>query len=308
MTMQFSDLAAAIADDGTITPQEIVALRRLCWADGAISPVEAEVILALDARLAAPEREWVDFCVEAVVAMLVEQQDPRGTIDPNQAHWLTTRLGTNDSLSAAGLEMLVHLLEKAVSAPPELRQFALARIEAALLKGRDPACVTGADARLLRRLIFAGPTGVSRAEADLLFRIKDATLGADNAPEWQPLFVQGVANYLQGFSGFEAPSRERAAELERFMAAPASGLGSFLARIGHRAAPPVDLRAEHLGQSRPGWLAPDDDELLGHDLEAAARDAAVISADESTWLEKKIAADGQTDPLEQALQDFLRQA
>jgi hypothetical protein len=60
----------------------------------------------------------------------------------------------------------------------------------------SPGHVNAAEAAILRRVLFAPPAmagAVSCAEAELLFRLKDATLGAANALEWKQLFVQGVA-------------------------------------------------------------------------------------------------------------------
>jgi hypothetical protein len=66
-------------------------------------------------------------------------------------------------------------------------------------------------------VIFASggdrPAAVSQREAEMLFRLKDATLGADNAAEWQRLFVQGVGNYLQGWQGAKGLTREFVDEL-----------------------------------------------------------------------------------------------
>lgn len=126
-----------------------------------------------------------------------------------------------------------------------LRSYALAQIEQAVLTGEGPTRKSGAlekghvskaEAGLLRRLLFASgsdrPAGVSQAEAEALFRIKDASLGGDNAPEWKQLFVQGVGNYIAGFTSGEALSRDRAAELEAFMNDRRSSTGGFLARFG----------------------------------------------------------------------------
>lgn len=90
------------------------------------------------------------------------------------------------------------LLEVAVAAPASLRNYALAQVEAAVMTSRGPTrdggelvlnSITAAEVALLRRIIFAaagdGPASVSRAEADILFRIKDATLGAANDADWQ---------------------------------------------------------------------------------------------------------------------------
>src|SRR5690606_30862055 len=94
--------------------------------------------------------------------------------------------------------------------------------------------------KVLRRAIFAAggdrPAAVSRDEAEMLFRLKDATLGADNTPAWKQLFVQGVGNYLQGYVSLSAQlTRERAAELEAFMNDADSSVGRFFGRMAKSA-------------------------------------------------------------------------
>ena len=189
--------------------------------------VQNHAIFALNDRLSTPSREWIEFFVEAIGAMLIEQSNPRGYVSPEAADWLIARIEADGQpASAAELELLVHLAERASAEPTRLKAFALAQLEAAVLTGSgptrdgerlDPGCINAAEAKLLRRLIFAsggdGPACVSKGEAELLFRLKDATLNAANAPEWQQLFVQGVGNYLQGMAGAEAPSAAREAEL-----------------------------------------------------------------------------------------------
>lgn len=298
MTMPFADFAAR----GSIAADEVLMLRRAVWADGAISLDEAEALIALNARINQPSPEWRDFFVEALTVLLTEQAEPRGYISSDQADWLVTRLG----LSAPGapvIELLVHLSERAQSVPPILRAFALERIETAIVE-RDAdgqARVTADEVRWLRRLIFApgsdGPACVSQAEAEALFRIKDLTLAADNVPEWKQLFVQGVANYLQGLAGAQALSAEREAELERFIASPEPGLGSYLARATSGAANPLaGLRLAFAPSAVPtrNW-------------QNEAASAAEVTGSENAWLKREVEADGQSDPYEEALAAFLRQ-
>jgi hypothetical protein len=148
---------------------------------------------------------------------------------------------------------------------------------------------------LLRRLIFASasdaPAKVSRSEAEMLFRLKDATLGADNSPDWKRLFVQGVANYLMAHQPYEPPSPEEAARLEQVRRP--DPFSNVLARLGRK---PVGGWMNVLNES-------EEPPVESHHA-AVARDAAVTS-DEMAWLEHLLENDGARDPLEQALLDFL---
>ncbi len=133
----------------------------------------------------------------------------------------------------------------------------------------------------------------------MLFRIKDATLDANNAPEWERLFVQGVGNYLQGWQGANGLSRERAAELEGFMNDTASDLGRFFRRMAVTNVNGLAQAALDVGFGRrkpavdPATLA--------------ARDHTVTDT-EKLWLDARIDANDRIDHLDEALLRFLEQA
>lgn len=313
MGMQFRDLAAQAAADGTITADEVMAMRRVAWPDGAIDSIEAEALFAINDRIAGnaggESPEWVEFFIEAIVEYVVNQGRVRGYVEEPLADWLIARIDTDRKLgSLAELELLVRVLETAVSTPPKLKDYALVQIERAVLTGAGPTrgggsldagCVNATECALLRRVIFAGggdgPGRVSRAEAEMLFRIKDSTLGQDNAPEWQALFVQGVGNYLQGWSAGHDIGVDRAAELQGFMADNTAGLGRFFGRMA---------RTNPDG-FRNAFGAVFGRKAVQRDAAADAREAAALTGEESEWLEAHIQADGQLDPLEQALKAFL---
>jgi len=310
MTMHFRDLADKAAADGAITPDEILALRRQGWSDGQINPDEAEAIFAINDAIAAPDAEWSDFFIEALGEFIINRVEPKGYVSQAQADWLIGRID-HDGLvqSLTELELLVRLFERALSVPDSLREYALQQIERAVLTGEGPTrCggnlekgnVTQAEARLMRRILFASgserPAGISRKEAELLYRLKDAALGADNAPEWKRLFVQGVGNYLAGFTSYEAISRERAAELEAFMNDSRSSLGGFIARMGKSALRDsfLDALGSAAGKqpSRP-------------DREAQVDQARAVDLAEQTWLESRIDGNGRVDEFDEALLAFL---
>lgn len=305
MSMHFRDLAEQAATDGAITANEILALRRDGWSDGKMDAEEAEAIFVLNDHVAPATPEWVDFFVEALGEFVVNQAAPKGYVDAAQADWLIARIDRDGQLeSMAELQLLVRVLEKATSVPDSLKTYALAQIEQAVLTGEGPTrdggslakgSITATEANLLRRVIFAQagdrPAGVSQGEAEMLFRLKDATLGAQNAPEWKRLFVQGVGNYLEGYTGYEPLSAERAAELDAFMAKPAQGLGGFFGRMA---------RADIKGGFNAVFRAKPET-----DRDAAVVAATEITPGENTWLRNHMDADGMIDEYEQALLDFL---
>ncbi len=308
MTINFPELARQAAADGAITPEEVLALRRAAWPDGRIDQTEAEAILAINEVVSAKSPEWIDFLVEAVGDYVLNGTEPKGYVADATADWLIAKLDRDGRLdSEAELELLVRVLEKALGTPDRLKDYALAQIECAVLSGEGPTrdgghlsagSITEAECKLLRRVIFASggdrPAAVSQREAEMLFRLKDASLGADNAPEWQRLFVQGVGNYLQAWTGGHAITRERAAELESFMNQTSGGLGGFFSRMSRVGAGDLRAAARDLLGGAPA---------RGHADEADAE--AALTTPEQSWLDAEIAADGQIDPLEEALLAFL---
>lgn len=318
MTYQFRALAEQAQADGQISAEEILQLRRDGWADGRIEPAEAEAIFVLNDHLAERTPAWAEFFVEAIVQFVLAGGNPRGFISEDQADWLIARLDRDGRVeSLAELELLATLFDKAEAVPARLKAYALAQIEQAVLTGEGPtrdggqlgsapqgggASITPAECRLLRRFIFAfagdGPGGVSRAEAEMLFRIKDATLGASNAPDWPDLFVRGVANHLMAHNRFSQVTADRARSLDQFMNDSSPRLGAFFRRMG----------SSDLGGNFRDAAAG----VLGFGRKGTARDlAGEVAADqritesEDAWLQQQVDANAQLDVLDQALLKFI---
>lgn len=305
MTMHFAQIARQAAADGAITAEEILALRRAGWTDGAILPDEAEAVFALNDALPEPTAEWSDFFVEAIGEFVVNGTDPKGYVSDDNARWLIARIDRDGTLQGmTELELLVRVLERATNTPDQLKAYVLQQVEQAVLTGTgptrrgelSPGHVNADEALILRRVLFApagdGPAAVSCSEAELLFRLKDATRDAANALEWKQMFVQGVANYLQGVASRSAQiSRERAAELEAFVADDRSSVTGFLGRMAKGAPNAFGVVF--------GRRQPERDRLA--ELSAAEQ----ITTDEQQWLDAHVNADGEIDAYEQALIAFL---
>lgn len=306
MTVPMIELAKALKARAVMTADDVLAIRRIAWPDGSIDATEADAIFALNDAIAAPPAEWVDFFVEAMIAYVVRQQQPTGYVDDAKAAWLMARIDADGRVeSRAELELLVKVLEVATNVPDALKTYAIAQIEAAVATGSgptrgagtlDPGSINATEVALLRRILFAaagdGPGCVSRAEAELLFRLKAATQGAANAPEWKTLFVQAVGNHLMAHSDYRPLSRARAAELDAFMNESPASVGGFLGRMGQSVASGSFL--DLFGSKAP---KPD------HDAAVAADRA--IAPDEAAWLKAQVDADGTLDDLEKALLAFV---
>jgi hypothetical protein len=310
MSIEFGDLTTQIAGDGRITDTEILELRRLGWADGKMSPDEAESLFVANETADETTPEWCDFFVDALTSFVVYAVEPRGYVDAEMAEELVSRVDRDGRVGTmAELELLVRVIEVATSVPQALRDYALKQVEEAVILGDGPTRhgalsphgVNATEVTLLKRLIFGTgserPAGVSKAEAEMLFRIKDATLHDANAPEWTDLFVKGVAQFLLGFSGHEALSKDRAAELESFMAREGQGVGGFLGRM---ATSLPDLAGFgsllKIGGDEADYLEEWDD---------SAESAATLEPAEHRWLQDMLEADEDLDELEKALIAFI---
>ncbi|MEW4449400.1 hypothetical protein [Qipengyuania sp. JC766] len=318
MTAYFGDLARNAGQDGFISADEILQLRRAGWGDdGKITRAEAEAIFAADHANTMPTGAWTDFMVEAIGEFVINGTEPRNYVSDEEAEWLIAQLdGDGRFCTMTELELLVRILERAFNIPETLKAYVLARIEEAVLHGEgptrqggslNPSGITAVEAEILRRVIFSSggdrPGAVGRREAEMLFRLKEATANADNATEWKDVFVRGVGSYLLGFSGPSAQiSRERALELEAFMADGRHGVGRFMGSLLKALPGSFGNLGAGVGEAVDSVF--DRDRMA----ERRARHLAgqqTLDAAEQGWLERAIAADGKIDAYESALLDFI---
>jgi len=306
MTTQFIAIAEAAAADGQITAEGILALRREGWGDGIITRAEAEALFALNNALAERSPEWCDFFVEAIGEFVLNGSPPRLQCSLEEAEWLIGQIDHDGVVdSVVELETMVRIIERAENVPERLKTYVLDQIERAVLTGTGPTrCgghlsathISAAECRIIRRVIFASggcaPAAVSRFEAEMLFRLKDATLPEENAAEWDDLFIDGVANFLKGFAMPNAQlSHERKRELEAFIADNEANLGRFMGRMVREVPNVANHFGKVFGRKKPA----------GPDYEALAAEGEKLTDYESEWLEGMIDADGEVDELESRL-------
>jgi hypothetical protein len=307
MSFSFSDFSSSLEAGGAISPRDVLAIRRAVWPDGIVARAEADTLFELHRRARLTSLEWCDFLIEAITDTVLNSTEPKGYVDDDSADWLIGQLGRGGRpIGAVELELVVKIVEKALNAPASLKAWALAEIERCVLTGeggtrRDgdirPGIVDEAEVNLLRRLVFApggdGALVVSQEEAEMLWRIKDSTLGAANAPGWQKLFVQAVGNHLMAYSSYKPLERPEAARLETFMNDRRSGVLGFLSRM---------RRPDFDGAARLFERGESSEE---HD--AAVDAAAAVTPTEKAWLQFNVARDGQRDECEEALLRFLQE-
>ncbi|MEL1251862.1 hypothetical protein [Aurantiacibacter gilvus] len=307
MSFEFATIARQAAADRTISDNEVRALRGSGWADGKMTREEAEIVFATQHAIENPSREWSDFFVEAIQNFVLEGTDPKGFASAEEAQWLIAQVEADGKVcSMTELELLVRIIERAQNVPETLKTYVLGVLEREVLEGTGPTRCGGelsdthiseAECRITRRVVFGQtsdrPAAVSRREAEMLYRIKDATEHKANAPEFKRLFVQGVGNYLMGFASHSSQvSRERMLELEAFVSDTSINIGSFMGQMA-RSAP--NAFGMIFGEKQPS--APSRDDLVAAD--------EAVTAEEKSWLDGQIDRNGKVDEYDQALLEFI---
>ena len=180
---------AGLAEKGRITADDVQLLRGEVFRDGVVTRAEAESLIALHSSCADRCADWQDFFVEAVTDYLVHQEKPEGYISEDNAAWLVRAISRDGMVDTpVEMELLVTVLEKARSSPPSLAAYALEQVAIAIVDGKG-SLGQGRDDRNGRRRSRRGRSAaphphacggdgniaITRAEAEALFRINDAT-------------------------------------------------------------------------------------------------------------------------------------
>jgi hypothetical protein len=307
------DIVAEVTASKRITAEQVMVLRRSIYNDGAAELGEVDLLFAIDEAAVDQHPSWCELFVEAVVDYIVEQVEPRGYISAENADWLMQRIGRDGMVkTTTELELLVKVLEKAQSSPERLSAFALAQVKRAVVEGEGPLAGGGSlepgrvgkdEAQLVRRILYAfggeGNVAISRAEAEVLFDINDATATAENDPEWSDLFVKAIANFMMAASSYSVPTRADALRREAWLDEPTGGVANIFGRMAAGGLRGF-LKAYRGPDAEDGWAA------RNATADAKIADAEVVNAEEAEWLARRIGRDGTLHANEVALLRFIR--
>jgi hypothetical protein len=308
--MAISGTLGRVAATSVITAEDALEVRRAVYGrELAVTPEEMEMMLKIDEAARQVDPSWTQLLAEAGADFIVNQLPPAGYVTEENAAWLTERIAEDKLVKTRReFELLVHVIEEATSAPGGLAALALRQVELAIMEGRGPLAGNGIErgrmgkdaVDILRRILYAfggnGAVTVTRSEAEVLFDLNDATAGVDNDPSWNDLFVKAIASYLLSVSGYAPPSREEALADERWLDAPAEGLGGFFTRMtaGGLQGILAAYRQDEAGESA---LADAD----------AISNTKSIGAEEAAWLADRFGREGALKDNEKALLRFIRE-
>lgn len=305
-----------ICQRGSIHEADVLKLRAQYYEDAMIAAPEAEALFEINHACPIKDPAWQDFFVEAISDYVVGHAEPRGYIHVDNADWLMERI-THDGVieSQTELEILIRTIDKARWSPESLVSFALNAVKDAVISGNgalrgnqylQAGVVNETDVELLRRIIFAfgsdSNAAVSRAEAQVLFEINDATAGEANCPAWTELFVKAVLGVVMAASGYRAPPREEALRQEQWLESRGDlSLGNMMTGMAdakgvlsgfYQLFSPQNLEERELA-----LLEKERREILTSEE---------VSGDEAAWLIAQINRDGKLTDNEAALLAALK--
>lgn len=310
-----TDFVDAKIAGGHVSEDDVITLRRFIYGDMAVSLDEGAALFKLNNAGLTYADTWYELFPEAVGDILVHQARPEGYASEENADWLIGQITADGHVcSRTELDAVLHVLEKAREAPERLEQFALKTVADSVITGKGatrsgselkPGVLSDGEVEILRRVLYAGAgcggIAISRAEAEILFDLNDATIEAENAPAWSELFAKAIANHLMAMSGFVPPVREVALAREDWLDQPggyAGGLGGFFRKMVSGGISGV--RDAYADKSDPFAAR-------GASMEAEIAANEVVTHDEASWLVDRIGRDGVLHENEKALLRFIRE-
>ncbi|MGI9414373.1 MAG: hypothetical protein ACR2PM_11930 [Hyphomicrobiales bacterium] len=305
------DPVQEIANKQSISADDVLTLRREVFGDGIVSEAEAELLFRLNENCPEQDPKWGEFFIEGLTDFTVHQAEPEGYVSESNAKWLIERVGQDGRVDTeTELELLVKVIETAKSSPEHMVAHVLEQVKRGVIegegpvgKGRElkPGVIGEAEVELLRRVLYAfggdGNIAITRAEAEILFDLNDATVEAENHPSWSDLFVKAVANFLMAASDYVVPTRQEAMKREDWLEEQ-DGIGGFMSKMLS-------------GGLKGIWHAYRQDEDVERYARLFGRENMIehsekISGVEADWLANRIGRDGRFHENEKALIEFIK--
>ena len=294
---------AQLMNSARVTSENVLELRRNVFADGVMTRGEAQMLLDIDRASKDKCADWAPFLYEAVSDYIVHQERPAGYISQDNAVWLQNTLAKDSAETTIGL--LVHVLEKAKSAPESLSAMGLNAVAKHVLAndGGSPK-ISIEDVQKLRGVLYAfggeDNAALSRAEVEVLFDLNDKTVETLNDPAWSDLFTKAIASFILCASGYRAPPREDALRQEKWVEDTSVSVDGFFGRMVSGGLTGV------IDAFKSDRTLEDAYAEKNAAYEAALKEAEIVDEGEARWVADRIGRVGFLHDNERSLLQFLK--
>lgn len=296
------DRLLAIGDDGYVSADDVLFLRRNVFADGLVDRGELEAVFALGDRAPAGDPEWPTFFAEICVDFLLNEETPRGYLTEGEFSLLRGLMSRGDrGGSRLHTDLLVTLMEKAVATPPAMSDFVADQLRHLVTGKRGGPGFVESDVILVQRYLYAaggdGSIAVTRDEAEFLFDLHDLTANAENHPAWSDLFIKAIASHLMQHVGYRPLPREKALALHDWVKDQSINPGGFFNR----------MFSGGLAAIREAYGRPTVQGQRNADDEIARAIAEQVTLREADWLADRIGRDAIIHDNERALIAYMKE-
>lgn len=213
-----------IARRGSIKEADVRRIDNLLRGGGALGRAEAEMLFALQDAARVQHPAWSEYFIDALTDYLVDQSEPTGYVNGDNANWLMRWITTEGYVaSRVEFDLLLAILERSRWAPVSLATFALDQVRHAVVHAVGPlrsghhfvprGHLTAADTAVVRRILSSvgreAELPLTRAEGNALFDI-DVCIEGDRPAEWTDLLLRATAHGMLGSLGEGVAPRAQA--------------------------------------------------------------------------------------------------
>ncbi|MEB2843385.1 hypothetical protein GAO09_15265 [Rhizobiales bacterium RZME27] len=199
---RFSFPACVIAGKRRLDVDDLMMLRKHAFSDGIRTEDDARLLLAIHRACSSSCPQWDCYLIESIAAYAVHRQHPRGWLDDTNAGWLIEILSVDNVVhTPLELEIVLHALDMAMSAPERLYAFALEQLRLGLAPDSRsayalsrPCRSVGIDLadlhylwRVIRSACDGGRLALSALERDILQAIDAIAEPAMHHAGWNSL-------------------------------------------------------------------------------------------------------------------------
>ena len=312
---RLADLAADVLAGGKITADDVLMLRQDVFKDGVVDRDEASFVFHLDVQDAEKDAAWKPFFVDTLTDYFVWKQYPRGVLSDEDGAFLVERVTHDGRIDhESEFALILSIISKARECPEDVVVLALEAVEESVLEGsgklfgkgrRRPGVIDEVEVETIRNIVFGSGGGgsltITRREAELLFRLNNATVGKKNAPGWRELFITAVGSYIMHPAA--APEKIDVDEVRRrdeslARMAEGEGIGAMFDQIASK---------EGLTYRRDQRR--NEEEELQRDLAEveAEVEREAVQRDEVEWLIARITEDDAIHANERALLAYIKE-